>query len=325
MNLNEIVAAGKSLLPELQVARTRFRAYQLGTPGSSFSYFNGATFTLIEARMNAVNTPNIKHELKQCGKSRVDVLHITSWDSDHCEAAELATILEILTPRKIEYPGYDPSTQNGKDCLAAILDYRKKDQARITTVAITPAYIKGLTSASSYGYRDVVFHPKTITDKSNDNSTVQMFRTGCFNVLSLGDVESKDIAALLKSSSLCKEVDVLILPHHGADNGFLTSDLLDVLSPKLAVCSADHSNQYGHPARPVRDLLRQKEVEVATTIRGDVLVWSENGTSTVNWVDAMAGNNEIHKHDEFAPKKFKKLNKSSDNIRAALNRKKYPN
>ncbi|GAB3382102.1 hypothetical protein GCM10027514_21940 [Azotobacter armeniacus] len=38
---------------------TRFRAYQLESAGSSFSYFNGTTFTLLEARYNEVNEESI--------------------------------------------------------------------------------------------------------------------------------------------------------------------------------------------------------------------------------------------------------------------------
>lgn len=50
----------------IKVRMTRFRAYQLGNAGSSFSYFNGSQFTLLEARYNEVNEPSIKQELKLC-------------------------------------------------------------------------------------------------------------------------------------------------------------------------------------------------------------------------------------------------------------------
>ena len=72
---------------------TRFRAYQLGECGASFSFSVNEHFTLIEARYNDYNKPHILQEMKNCGISRIDVLHITSWDGDHCQACELKNIL----------------------------------------------------------------------------------------------------------------------------------------------------------------------------------------------------------------------------------------
>lgn len=62
---------------------TRFRAYQLGSKGSSFSYSVDNHFTLIEARYNDINKKSIQFELKKIGVQYIDCLHITSWD-DHC-------------------------------------------------------------------------------------------------------------------------------------------------------------------------------------------------------------------------------------------------
>lgn len=319
MDLSEILSATRSLLPSLRVVPSRFRGYQLGNAGASFSYFDGTYFTLIEARLTDVSRENVRQEMQICSKTRIDTLHITSWDRDHCALSELQEILTTWRPKKIEYPGYQPSTDCGEACLKEIERYSSAKHGDVTAVSITPAYITGLGSAEKYGYKNVLFHPKTLVDKSNDNSTVQLFRTGCFNVLSLGDVESPDIAALIKRSKIaCGELDVLLLPHHGANNGFLTSDLLDELKPKLAICGANHGNQHGHPAPEVRALLARKGIEVATTVRGDVIVWSDNGTSSVRWVDTMANTTDVHKSEQFEPKKFAMLSQHPDAIRARI-------
>ena len=62
---------------ELKEIETRFHAYQLGSAGSSFSYFNGKKFTLIEARLTDLNRVTLKDELNICGVKGVDTLHIT--------------------------------------------------------------------------------------------------------------------------------------------------------------------------------------------------------------------------------------------------------
>jgi len=317
LNLNDIVLATKALFPQLRVAPTRFRGYRLGCAGASFSYFDGRTFTLIEARVNDCNRASIAQELQICGKRHIGVLHITSWDRDHCNLSELREILDVWRPTRVEYPGYEPTTNCGVACRDLIREYARGGATRLSAIAYTPAYIKGLETGAGYGYKDLVYHPKTLYDKSNDNSTVKLYRTGCFNVLSLGDVESPAIAALIKSCRIARgEIDVLLMPHHGADNGFLTSDVLDEIRPRLAVCGVDHDNQYGHPAPTLRQLLGRKEIPFATTIRGDVLVYSENGTSHVRWLDTMGATTQVHKHGFFEPKKFDKLKHNADSIRA---------
>lgn len=318
MKLSDLIQATKRILPSLQVLPTRFRAYQLKTTGASFSYFDSKQFILIEARVTDVNRPNLASELKLCNKTRIDKLHITSWDKDHCALDELREILATWKPRTVQYPGYIPSTDNGKACRDEILKYVANGKNALTGIAVTPEYIKSLGSTESYGYRNVIYHPRTIVDKSNDNSTIKLFRTGCFNVLSLGDVESADIAALIKASKIaCREIDVLILPHHGANNGFLTSDLLDELKPKLAVCGVDSDNQYSHVADEIRALLSRKKIDLATTKRGDVIVSSDKGTSTVQWIDAMGDTTNVHKGGDFEPKKFQMLS-HPDAMRAQL-------
>ncbi len=56
-------------------------------------------------------------EMRSCNKERIDILHITSWDTDHCNFSELKEILQTLKPWKIEYPGYNPHTATGQECL----------------------------------------------------------------------------------------------------------------------------------------------------------------------------------------------------------------
>src|SRR5437764_3572353 len=100
----------KAMTGNLLKKVTRFRAYQLGCPGSSFSYYDGETFTLIEARLTELNRPRIDKEMEICRVSRVGCLHVTSWDTDHCAKGELEEVLDRYRPHRIEYPGYAPKT-----------------------------------------------------------------------------------------------------------------------------------------------------------------------------------------------------------------------
>lgn len=310
---------------------TRFRAYQLGNEGSSFSYFDGTTFTLIEARLTDLNRPRINKEMEICGTHRIGCLHITSWDIDHCKEWDLEEILDRYRPAKIEYPGYPPGTDTAKKCLAMIQSYKVrliKQGATATIQSIDPPYIKGLTSGEALGYRDVVYHPKYISEKSNDNSTVKLFRTGSFNVASLGDVENPMIGAYLRNCNLFRsEVDVLILAHHGSDNGFTTGKFLKAVNPRLAICSSNYDNKFDHPRDEIRQLLKEHKIDLCTTKTGDVAVQSTGlHTHEFKLINLQADSTEISSTAHFVSKKSKKLRFNMDTIRNVygVTRRPYP-
>ncbi len=254
---------------------TRFRAYQLGSKGSSFSYSVGNHFTLIEARYNETNKPSIEFEMKKSGVKYIDTLHITSWDDDHCKLDELSDILTELRPSVIEYPGYKPHTENGTNSLKLINNFeRNKEYASSTDYS--PERITKLVTAEKLKYNNVVYNPIEIVCNGNDNSVVQLFRSGRFTILSLGDCEAKKIADRIAMCGIAKtEVDVMIMAHHGADNGFTTTEFIKDISPKIAVCSSNYNNQFDHPRTEIRNILYEQGVNLYTTKTGDVVVYCE--------------------------------------------------
>jgi competence protein ComEC len=258
---------------------SRFRAYQIGTAGSSFSYYCGKFFTLVEGRITDHSRESVSEELALIGKDQIDTLHITSWDQDHCSLSQLEEICENYSPRKIEYPGYPPKTDSGKSCLKFIRTRQMKN-TKTKAIRVDPKYIDSLNATKSLVYRDVFYHPTVLVDNPNDNSTVKLFRQGSFSVLSLGDVESSQISARIRRQSIVqRETDVLILPHHGANDDFLTKKFLKTVKPRLAVCCVDFDNQYEHPKTEVRELLKLCGVELFTTKTGDVIIESSGNMS----------------------------------------------
>ena len=294
---------------------TRFRAYQLGAEGSSFSYYDGSQFTLIEARMTDVNRPHIYTEMKKCGTLELSCLHITSWDADHCARSDLEEILEKLKPNKIEYPGYAPHTENAKECLNIIKNYKNKNEEKVIK-KIDPSYIQSLKNAETWGYRHILFHPKFISEESNNNSTVKLFRTGSFNVASMGDVESQKISSYLKTSkSFSQEIDIMILAHHGADNGFTTNSFLKTVRPTIAVCSSNYDNQFEHPKKEIRSLLNKYRIPIYTTKTGDVVIVSlPPHTKQYKVFNLISNSHELSCKKVFITKKSKKLDHNRDTV-----------
>ena len=274
---------------------TRFRAYQLGTPGSSFSYSVDDHFTLIEARLTAMSMRGVSAELRLLNKQSINCLHITSWDQDHCDYEELSLILKYLKPQSVEYPGYMPHTDNAKRCKRLIESYQGD------TESITPEYIDSLSPGEERKYNNILYNPRYISDNSNDNSVVQLFRQGRFSLRSLGDCEDPAIARRLINSKLAKEADVMILAHHGADNGFTTKELIDAIRPKIAICSSNYDNQFEHPSQPIRDLLYYSGVTLFTTKTGDVIIECKEDNN-VRAYNMISDNTQISSVKNFEPK-----------------------
>jgi competence protein ComEC len=301
----------------IQSVKTRFRAYQLDSAGSSFSYASGTSFILIEGRYCEGNEDSIKQELRICGLDQITTLHITSWDQDHCSPKQLEKILEEFKPQKVEYPGYVPHTDCGKESLGIIESF-KKNRARAKVVAVTPEYIASLDAASNYGYNNIMYWPKEMdSDNANNNSTVKQFRSGSFNVLSLGDVESTHISSYLRRArTINSEVDVMIMAHHGADNGFTTSAFLKAVRPTLAIATSNYGNQFNHPKPEIRELLHKHDVRLFTTKTGDVIVNSlDKHAGSFEVVNLKAGSAEVSSRYVGHARKSLYLRNNADTLR----------
>lgn len=252
---------------------TRFRAYQLGEEGSSFSYCHDGFFTLIEARLTEKSYDNIFSEIHDFGNKTLNTLHITSWDNDHCDNTSLRCIIKYFKPNKIEYPGYLPHTDTGKECKKIINSFVKNNGSAISH---TPEFIDSLEFAEDKRRTDIIYWPREIGENSNNNSTIKFFRMGHFTVLSLGDVESKEISTRISNCGiLTKEVDVMILAHHGADNGFTCDEFLDTISPNVAICSSNYDNQFEHPKEEIRNLLYERDISIFSTKTGDIIIQND--------------------------------------------------
>jgi competence protein ComEC len=328
MGVNPFLSASKDLA--LRAVSTRFRAYQLGEAGASYSYSYGDHLTLVEARRTeAMSHKSLLDEFGALNRNNIDCLHITSWDYDHCKPADLKWIIDNLHPKVIEYPGYAPHTESAKEALAIIKNYKKlKDAAPaggrpVKIVPVDPPYIASLQKGENLGYKDLLYHPKKIYEgNSNNNSTVKLFRGGAFNVASLGDIEDEKIGALLKSCKIfCREVDVLILPHHGAPSKVATKNFFEAVRPSVAICTSNFDNQYDHPCQEIRDILWELRIPLFTTKTGDVLIESIGShTTKYRLTNLMSDSSKVSSVKEFESKKGRLLSQNADTVRNLYSR-----
>jgi competence protein ComEC len=286
---------------------TKFRAFQLDSPGSLFSYWKKNSYTLIEARLPKGGIVVLIDDLKFHNKERIDVLHITSWDDDHCDFDSLTQIMNKLRPNLIQVPSYDPVSETGIACQKLIMKYDDIHQKFVhNVVKYDEKKIKSLAEGKSLGTNNIVYHSLYNVENKNDMSQIRLFRSEGFNVLSLGDCESEEITQnLISDSFIQNEVDVIILPHHGSENSMLTSDFLKSCSPSLSVCSSNYDNEYDHPRPKITQMLSNNNVKSMTTKRGDIIVIQEEGSSQAIAFNFAGNNDKIEEKYPFTTKRHK--------------------
>ncbi|MFN0293016.1 ComEC/Rec2 family competence protein [Pedobacter helvus] len=285
---------------------TKFRAFQLDSEGSLFSFYKQNIYTLLEARLPKGGIGVLIDDLGFHGKRRIDTLHITSWDADHCHFEDLSQILNHLRPALIEIPGYEPESDTGKLCKNVILRYDDIHQEFITNVnRISKSYIQQLPFGTAWDETNIFYPSDEQAVCKNDRSLVCLFRSKGFNVLSLGDCESWQIAdRLLNCNFIRTEVDVLILPHHGANNGFITTSFLQKVRPKVAICSSNYDNRYDHPRPEVREMLFHTGTRLFTTKTGDVVIYQRTNEWNASVYNMKMDNYGLSSSGEFTPKRW---------------------
>ncbi len=132
--------------------------------------------------------------------------------------------------------------------------------------------------------------PQAPADEKEENNNSIGIRVdfGGFSALLTGDAERAERRWWMKNaSSLCADVDILKLAHHGSRNG-TDSAWLGLTRPRLAVASLGRGNEFGHPHRETLDLLRSLDIPLSRTdesgpiaIRTDGRTWSLKPSTVV--------------------------------------------
>ncbi|MCE7864280.1 MAG: hypothetical protein DYG99_12140 [Bacteroidetes bacterium CHB5] len=287
---------------------TRFRAYQLDSAGSLFSYFKPGQFTLIEARIPKGGIEILNQEMEACGVQSIDTLHITSWDTDHVNFDDLTTILNELRPGRIEAPAYKPESDEGKLCKRVLDGYDEVHSKYVKNVQYyTKEWIDSLSPGTAKGTNDIVYKSDFDGDNKNDKSLIKLLRSSGFNVASFGDCESQTIsdALVFSGSFMCNEMDIMILAHHGANNGFTNEEFLKKTRPTLTICSSNYDNQYEHPKKEIKELLHELDIPIFTTKTGDVIVYQESGQAKAIIHNLISDNTKESSKYQFTPKRFR--------------------
>lgn len=198
--------------------------------------------------------------------------HMPFWDKEielvvltHPQTDHFTGLIEVFKNYQVDY-----FLENETKVSTQSYQVLKKVIGGSTTSVINP--YTGLRLGNSLFYLDILHPPSDFNSERdiNDYSIVLGLYFKNFSGLFTGDIEDK--YSKLAATGLITKMNYLKVPHHGSKNG-LTKDLLEAVSPDIAVISLGKNNRYGHPHLETLTLLNEKGIRILRTDEiGDVEV-----------------------------------------------------
>lgn len=200
----------------------------------------------------------------------LDKVFVTHADSDHTSG-----ILYLAESGRIHINSlYLPCCADGNEKYDAI-----------RAISLNTHYLKaGDTIPLKRGRLTVLSpNPGTVTDSSdiNKHSLVLLYKLDNFSALLMGDADKENEIDLLENHANHKtgfpgHITVLKAGHHGSSTS-TGEELLEAVTPDIAVLSYGTGNRYGHPHRETLDILDEYHIPHLDTADSGAISFYTNG------------------------------------------------
>lgn len=228
--------------------------------GASTLLLSGKSGALVDCGGSAAASAGdlAADRLAAMGRSRLDLLVLTHFDSDHCNGVE-----QLLS--RVEVGAIAVPDVEGADLLADMAAEEGAELILVTERREIPL-----------GEAVLTLYPPLIRGASNEEGLFVLCSHGELDALITGDADAFVEKMLVKYCGL-PDVEVLMVGHHGSRHS-TCQQLLDRLRPEMAVISVGY-NTYGHPAEETLERLKASGAEIWRT--------DENGAVTIALKDGM--------------------------------------
>ena len=222
------------------------------------------------ALIDAGPSSRVVRLLRERGVERLDLVVVTHHHADHYGG--MLAVLKEFRPRVF----LDAPSPHSSQHYAAILR-QVRDSGMTAIQPSDPAAPREIDLGSVL----LTVLPQPPVDARNENNNSIGIRVvfGDFVALLTGDSEVAERAWWTRHArSLCADVTVLKLAHHGSRNG-TDAAWLDLTRPKLAVASMGQNNEFGHPHPETLRRLRAADIPLDRTDReGTIAIVSDGQT-----------------------------------------------
>jgi competence protein ComEC len=207
---------------------------------------------------------------------QIDLLILSGTDADHADADGLEFLRNHWQIKRLWYPDFqkDEETDNWKKVKKMIGELEAEG-----TIVETPKAGHSF-NLGSLNLKVLSPHDDDSTS-SNNASVVVNITAGKVTAMFPGDCEIDRWESILKYLKAHMPADLLLVPHHGSDNG-CTKEVLEAIDPQYSVISAGEDNKYGHPDKALLKLVREhtREAVYITFEDGSILFESDGETIT---------------------------------------------
>jgi competence protein ComEC len=222
----------------------------------------------------------LKEEIAEAGVYTLDAVFISHADSDHCGSLE--SLADIVNIQRV-YLASDALVCSCNNCSSLVSVCKKiVGDEGLYGVDVGDEFVVGK-------FRFTILSPSVFSDEGGNADSLVMScaydyeNDGQAEWLALftGDAETETLTKLM-NAGLLSDIDVLKVGHHGSKVS-LSSDILDVLNPEVALIGVGATNRYGHPTQTVLDLLANANSEVyRTDVNGTISVTFSKNNLSVN-------------------------------------------
>lgn len=183
------------------------------------------------------------------GRTRLDLLVLTHFDSDHCNGVE--QLFYRMRVERVAVPANDADPED----MARLMELARAEGAQTLLV--------GETEHLPLGEAELTLFPPLGGGTSNESGLFALCSAGEFDALITGDADAFVEKMLVKYQPI-PDVELLIVGHHGSRSSSC-EEFLRAAAPELAVISVGANNSYGHPAPETLERLEALGAEIHRT------------------------------------------------------------